>query len=142
MPRSEAKAPRPRKPGARGPRPGAPRKAGRSTGTPNKKSQLVAERIAATGLDPITAMCIIALSKDPCPLCDTKGKIVVNKKSVTCPECLGRGRRLASLELKSQVCKELAQYMAPKRKAIEVSSDPDNPFTIRGIEVSFVDGQG
>jgi len=34
--------------------------------------------------------------------------------------------------------KELAQYVAPKRKAVEISGDIENPFTISLIERTIV----
>lgn len=62
---------------------------GRKKGTPNKRTQDVIERLEALGCDPIEGM----------------AKIAMDKKEPT--------------ELRAQMFKELAQYVAPKRKAVE-----------------------
>ena len=65
---------------------------GRKAGTPNKRTKTVEEKLATLGCDPIAAMARLAMDD--------------NEPS---------GLRFAAL-------KELAQYVAPKRKAVEVSS--------------------
>lgn len=66
---------------------------GRAAGTPNRKTAEIAERLAALGCDPIEGM--VRIAEDP--------------KSA--PEL--RGRMFA----------ELAQYVYPKRKAVEHSGE-------------------
>jgi hypothetical protein len=67
---------------------------GRSRGTPNKATLDVTERLKALCCDPIEGMARIAM--------DTK----------------------APLDLRGRMYSGLAQYVAPKRKAIEHSTDP------------------
>ena len=65
---------------------------GRKAGTPNKRTKTIEEKLATLGCDPIAAMARLAMDE--------------NEPS---------GLRFAAL-------KELAQYVAPKRKAVEISS--------------------
>ena len=66
---------------------------GRKKGVPNKRTLEVAERLAKLGCDPIKGMALIARD------------------------------RKAPLELRGRMYAELAQYIAPKRRAIEHSTD-------------------
>lgn len=68
---------------------------GRTKGTPNKKTTDVADKLNAIGCDPILGMAEIA----------------------------AEARASGNLELAGSMYKELAQYIAPKRKAIEVQAD-------------------
>ncbi len=62
---------------------------GRQAGTPNKRSKCVEERLASLGCDPIEGMAKIAM--DPA----------------------------TPLAIRASMFRELAQYIAPKRKALE-----------------------
>jgi hypothetical protein len=73
------------------------RRGGRCTGTPNKKTAAVAEVVAGLGLDPIKQMGQIAMDE----------RVEVN--------------------VRVKVLKELCQYIAPKRKAMEVTSEDGGP---------------
>lgn len=64
---------------------------GRTKGTLNKATQDVLARLDALGCDPIEGMALIAADKT------------------------------ASLELRGRMYAELAQYVAPKRKAMELT---------------------
>ena len=68
---------------------------GRQKGTPNKSSQDIQAKLDALGCDPITGMAEIA----------------------------AEARTAGDFNLAGQMYKELAQYVAPKRKAIEVQGD-------------------
>jgi hypothetical protein len=70
------------------------RRGGRQRGAPNKRTLDVIERLAALRCDPITGTARIAL----------------NKKT--------------PIELRANMFAELAQYVAPKRKALEHSAEP------------------
>jgi hypothetical protein len=70
------------------------RRGGRQRGAPNKRTLDVIERLAALRCDPITGMARIALN--------TKNP----------------------LELRAKMFAELAQYVAPKRKAVEHAAEP------------------
>ena len=66
---------------------------GRVAGTPNKRTQDVIERLATLGCDPIEGMARIAMDESNAP------------------------------ELRGRMFAELAQYVAPKRKAVEHSAE-------------------
>jgi hypothetical protein len=81
---------------------GLPKTGGRRRGTPNKTSQALIDKLEALGCDPIEGLAKIAL--DP----------------------------TITAELKVRCFLELAQYIYPKRKAVDVSTGED-----RNIEVSI-----
>lgn len=64
---------------------------GRKAGTPNRRTADIEEKLAALGCDPIEGMAKIAIDET------------------------------RDISLRAQMFKELAQYVAPKRKAVEVS---------------------
>jgi hypothetical protein len=69
---------------------------GRVAGTPNRRTQEVADLLESLGCDPIEGMARIAMNEAHSP------------------------------ELRGRMFAELAQYVAPKRKAVEHSvDDPD-----------------
>ncbi len=73
---------------------------GRKAGTPNKRTKTIEEKLEALGCDPIEAMARLAMDQ-------------------------GEPATLRFVALK-----ELAQYVAPKRKAVEVTSD-QGEFVLR-----------
>ena len=77
---------------------GSPKTGGRKPGIPNRRTAEIAEKLAALGCDPIEGMARIAANPD------------------------------ASLELRGRMYAELAQYVAPKRKAIEHRGEPQGPL--------------
>jgi hypothetical protein len=74
--------------------------AGRKKGKPNKTTQDVAERLAQLKCDPIEGMALIAQDPENTP------------------------------ELRGKMFAELAQYVAPKRKAIEHSGEMPGQTTV------------
>jgi hypothetical protein len=74
---------------------------GRVSGTPNLRTQELMSRLEALGVDPVLGLAQIA--KDP----------------------------TASLDLRARVQIELLAYMYPKRKALDVSAQPQQPISIR-----------
>ncbi len=68
---------------------------GRTKGTPNKATVSIIEKLAALGCDPIEGMARIAMDERNTP------------------------------ELRARMLAELANYVAAKRKAVEMSSDDD-----------------
>jgi hypothetical protein len=81
---------------------------GREAGTPNRKTREIGELLESLGHNPIEAMVRIA----------------------TDPE--------ASLELRGRMNAELAQYVYPKRKAVEVAADQANPLVPSKVEIVIV----
>jgi hypothetical protein len=70
------------------------RRGGRKRGSPNRRTLDVIEKLSALDCDPIAGMALIALDKTN------------------------------SVELRAKMFAELAQYVAPKRKATEHSARP------------------
>lgn len=70
-----------------------PKQGGRKAGTPNKRTVEVQEKLARLKCDPIAGMARLAMDKKNPP------------------------------ELRGRMFAELAQYIAPKRKALEHSAD-------------------
>jgi hypothetical protein len=80
--------------------------AGRKKGSVSKKTQSVVEKMEALGCDPLEAMHRIAQQAEKgIEEVDRDGNIVIRR----------------DMALAGQMYKELAQYVAPKRKAVEVS---------------------
>jgi hypothetical protein len=82
--------------------------AGRPAGSKNKRTQEIEDKLAALNCDPIEGMAMLAV--DP----------------------------TASQELKFQAFKELAQYVAPKRKAVEMEIEGSGSFNINVVRFSDV----
>lgn len=79
---------------------------GRAAGTPNKRTTDVLDRLQQLGCDPIEGMALIAMDANNPP------------------------------ELRGRMFSELAQYVAPKRRALDMDSPSTAPVTIRlGIPV-------
>jgi hypothetical protein len=82
---------------------------GRKAGTPNRKTQEIGELLESLGHNPIEAMVQIATGPN------------------------------ASLELRGRMNAELAHYVYPKRKAVEVKGDQANPQMPNKIRNVIVD---
>ena len=87
-----------------------PRTGGRKKGTPNKKTLEVHERISALDYDPITTM------------------VKISQQAMDDE----------NYALAGQMAKELAQYVYPKRKAIEHINKEDSDFPTQLI-INFTD---
>ena len=79
---------------------GLPKTGGRQAGTSNRKTQALLEKLDSLGCDPIEGLAKIALAPETPP------------------------------ELKVRCLAELAQYVYPKRKAIDLSTDPNSTLTV------------
>lgn len=82
-----------------------PQGGGRKKGTPNKVTADIQAKLAALGCDPIEGMAILAMNMENTP------------------------------ELRGKMYSELAQYVAPKRKAVEHSAAPGSMtgFVVYGV---------
>jgi len=96
---------------------------GRKKGTPNKRTLELTERLEALGCDPIEAMALIAMNRLDCGLCGGTGQ-APDKEGQPCAVCHGKGTERILPELRARMYAELAQYLYPKRKAVE-HSGPD-----------------
>ena len=79
---------------------GYPKTGGRAKGTPNRATQEISDRLAAMGCDPLIGLAEIALSKK------------------------------TPLELKVRCFTELAQYIYPKRKPVDIPSGQRPAITV------------
>ena len=86
---------------ARGSKPGE-RRGGRKKGTLNKKTQDVLDKLASANCDPILGMVEVA----------------------------DRAKQEGDWPLAGQMYKELAQYVAPKRKAVEHTGADGGPMAV------------
>jgi hypothetical protein len=73
------------------------RRGGRAPGTPNRTTAEVSDKLAAIGFDPIAAM--VAIATDPA----------------------------ADLALRGRMASELAGYVYPKRRAIDLTAETRSP---------------
>ncbi len=97
---------------------------GRPKGSKTKQQLGIEEMLASVGCDPILGMAKIALGEVPClnPKC-----------SAECETCEGSGLQPVPLDLRAKMFSELAQYVAPKRKAVEHTGDiTTHAFVIMG----------
>jgi hypothetical protein len=88
---------------------------GRRAGTPNKRTVELTDKLAALGCDPIEGMARLAMDENNPP------------------------------ELRGRMLAELAGYLYPKRKAIEVTKSTQGDFTLEellGAYKKAVDGPG
>jgi len=85
--------------------PGAAKTGGRKAGTPNKRTAEVIEKLEALGCDPIQGMARIAMDETNAP------------------------------ELRGRMYAELAQYVYPKRRAMDLKTDrQDDDLIARLLE--------
>ena len=90
-----------------GRKPGTPKTGGRKSGIPNRQTREISELLESLGHNPIEAM--VQTATDP----------------------------NASLELRGRMNAELAQYVYPKRKAVEVAGDQEAPLVPSRVVVQI-----
>lgn len=107
-----------------------PAGAGRKKGTLNKANKSMQEKLDALGCDPIEGMARIAVD------CETaftdKLKALVEGGDIDIPGLY------KDLNLAGQMYKELAQYVAPKRKAIEHTGADGGPIIQKLARIELV----
>ena len=81
-----------------------PKTGGRKAGTPNTKTKSIIERLKELKCDPIEGMAIIA------------------------KQAMDKGE----MQLAGNMYKELAQYVAPKRKSVEITGEDCEDIKIDG----------
>ena len=132
-----------------GRQPGTTKTGGRIKGSTNKKTLEVIDTLAKLKCDPIEGMAKIAM--DDRSALDKKSQKIVKELRVLLkskPDLLEFFEMvLASWkgyapELRAKMYSELAQYVFPKRKAVELSTDPNNPIAVQVIERTIVDPKG
>jgi len=90
---------------------GARPNSGRPKGSANKRTQEIEEKLQGMKCDPIAGLARIA--------------VMAEEDAQAAEDPAGR---IPHMQLATNCYKELAQYIAPKRKAVEVSQDPENPI--------------
>lgn len=132
-----------------GRQPGTAKTGGRIKGSTNKKTLEVIDTLAKLKCNPIEGMAKIAM--DDRTTLDTKSRKIVKELRDLLkikPDLLEFFEMvLASWqgyapELRAKMFSELAQYVYPKRKAVELSTDPNNPIAVQVIERIIVDPKG
>lgn len=100
---------------------------GRKKGTANRVTVDVAQKLQNMGYDPFDTMSKLARGVAECIHCRGAGTVHEpgQKKKQTCPRCQGSKVEDVPLELRGQMAKELAQYIAPRLKQIEYTPPPD-----------------
>jgi len=121
---------------------------GRKPGTPNKNTRDIQEKLDRLKCDPHQGMAVIAMNQLPCGVCRGKGKtayklpdgshskdcaitearLIKGKLKCTCngvgqrvcESCYGTLFEACSPELRGKMYAELAAYISPKRKAIDI----------------------
>lgn len=129
----------------RGAKPGE-RRGGRSKGTPNKATATVQDTLSRLGVDPFEGMALIASGQIPCGACHGKGKTKVKASDGTffdrtCESCYGSLLEKVSPETRAKMYAELGQYVAPKRKAIELTGGAGGPV-VTAVQIEFVGSSG
>lgn len=107
---------------------------GRVAGTPNRQTVDIMAKLAKLKCDPIIGMARIAMGDVPCDRCAGSGTAKYVRTDTggwafdpeegspsTCRVCWGSRKEPVDLKLQADMHKELAQYVAPKRKAVELS---------------------
>ena len=120
---------------------------GRAKGSKNRRTLEVEARLARLNCDPFEGMARIAMAQCPCPTCNgaLRARYVVaafgiyvdpdKGEEMTCRTGWGTGREPIAPELRGRMCAELAQYIAPKRKAVEHTGNVGgSPFVIMGAQ--------
>lgn len=125
---------------------GTTKTGGRKKGTPNKRTVDVMNRLNDLGCDPIALLVETSHGMIDCRHCDEQGKVSVDQyflitrtsmpdefaemppevrlnTVLECPYCRGTKMRALDDTLTVRARTELLQYIAPKRKAIEVTGE-------------------
>lgn len=123
--------------------------AGKKKGQPNKKSKDIKDMLDSMGFNPIMAMAKAAMDEVPCRYCDfgegptglveavKRAKylgIRINKDMQDkldhekCPACDGTKMERVDLKLRLDMASKVAEYYAPKRRAVEHIGDDANPI--------------
>ncbi len=121
---------------------------GRKAGAPNKKSQEVIDKLEALDCDPIEGMARIALQAEKDASDSFKSIIDGMNEVITEGDDDIEGvlnsifskhvkERREHLMLAGGMYKELAQYIAPKRKAIEMSGPDGKDLIPEAIKVIY-----
>lgn len=112
-------------------------KGGRPKGSTNKRTELE-RKLKRLGVDPIEGMALLAKGSIDCTIC-TEGLVdkwvTINHEvklvSRPCPVCDGTSKVYATRSQRTEILKELGQYVQPKRKATEHTGQDGGPLVIK-----------
>ena len=119
-----------------------PNPMGRPPGSQNKIRKTIVDKLAGWRCDPFKILRDIALGNVPCGVCRGKGHTkfqpscdgVKGGGERVCQSCWGSKMEKVSPAERSKAASELAQYIAPKQRAVEISgslSVPDLAAVLR-----------
>ncbi len=93
-------------------------------GSPNKNKQALILLLQAKypNYHPVMDMAAIANDDVECTVCDGNGVVTIKENDEPCENCVN-GMTVISMDMKFNANKEVAQYIVPKLKAIEVSGN-------------------
>jgi hypothetical protein len=136
---------------------------GRAKGTPNRSTQRVVDLCSEMNCDPFEVLAHAVNNTLQCGVCRGTGKTKFQPRSRaqaeaaaklglnlpeeempdgserTCQSCWGSGLERLDPETRLHAAKELAQYLAPKRKALEIQDDQGNGIPHGGWRMVIVD---
>lgn len=130
---------------------GNPKTGGRKKGTPNRSTIQVVERLQELGSDPVKGLAEFADGITVCRSCNAKGKVTIDqyymmskasmpkeakaatiaarsRANINCPQCLGTKERPVSDIVTLKARSELMNYIAPKRKAVDINHNSHKTF--------------
>jgi hypothetical protein len=136
---------------------------GRAKGTPNRSTQRVVDLCERMGCDPFEVLAKITMNTLECGVCGGTGKTRFQPKSKAqaaaalalgvdlpedlgpdgserkCQSCWESGMERIDPETRLSAAKELSQYLAPKRKALEIQDDQGHGLPHGGWRMVIVD---
>lgn len=103
------------------------RQGGRAKGTPNRATAQLQERAAALGVDPFEILCLFAKG-DWKSLGYDREIFLTMEGEKSCSY-----RFTIDPAVRAKCASDVASYLFPKRKAVELSTDPENPLEVKGV---------
>lgn len=100
---------------------------GRAKGTPNRSTIELQKKAHELGVDPFEILCLFA--KGDWQTLGYKSEVFVTIDG----EKSSSYRLTIDPAVRAKCASEIASYLFPKRKAIEHSSDPENPIEVKGV---------
>jgi hypothetical protein len=132
-----------------GRQPGTIKTGGRIKGSTNKKTLEVIDTLAKLKCSPIEGMAKIAMdARSPLDAESLKATKEIKKLLKDKPKLLEFFEMILqswthhSPELRAKMYSELAQYVFPKRKAVEVSGEDGMPIAVDAVVRTIVDPKG
>lgn len=135
------------------------RRGGRQKGTPNKRTSGIFQMLKKMKCDPLVGMAKMAQGEIPCLHCNEKGELTLlaihkmfglkpkeelidtmSQQFIRCPVCDGTKVEKVQQKIRADMYKELSQYIAPKRRAIEHSGTIGGSDKTPAVNVTLKNG--